>query len=57
MMGKSLLTNLTVFYDKMTGFLAKRRALNTIYLISKAFEIVSQSFLLKEFPSSNFTEI
>ncbi|PKU45707.1 rna-directed dna polymerase from mobile element jockey- hypothetical protein [Limosa lapponica baueri] len=45
--GKSCLTNLIVFYYRMTGWVDGRRAVAVVYLkFSKAFDTVSHNFLI-----------
>jgi len=47
--GESCLPNLTVFCDKITGFVDKRKALDIIYLgFSEPFETVTHSILVSQ---------
>ena len=47
--GKSCLTNLTTFYDEMTGWIDGRRVVNIVYLnFSKAFNTISHKVLIEK---------
>ena len=49
MKGRSCLTNLISFYDKVTCLVAEGEAVDVVYLgFSKAFDIISHSILLKK---------
>lgn len=43
MKGKSCLTNLIAFYDKMSSSVGRGRAIDTVYLDFKAFDTVSHN--------------